>query len=223
MRKGFTLIELLVVIAIIAILAAMLMPALARARAEARKASCISNQHNSGTGFTMYNGDANCWPHGDDGQGDGDDGSTNECLSDLRSRYVDSTDMFECPGNPSDPQWDSSLGLNGLFTSGLGYGYDPDDYNGTTPAGKEYIGGGADPMRAAYGDKTTQNHSDGSVFMFCDTHVKYIKQNAVDDCSNPYLDENGVTAGRGNMYADDGSNETLDVDAHIEFGTEITY
>ena len=53
-KKGFTLIELLVVIAIIAILAAILFPVFARARENARRASCMSNLKQIGLGMMMY-------------------------------------------------------------------------------------------------------------------------------------------------------------------------
>jgi prepilin-type N-terminal cleavage/methylation domain-containing protein/prepilin-type processing-associated H-X9-DG protein len=149
-NKGFTLIELLVVIAIIAILAAILFPVFAQARAKARQISCLSNMNQIGKATMMYvqDYDEQFYPHRFNCPGPGasavctqyQDGSGNilpqaKILGGgaleryywvyILQPYVKNYDVFKCPSNtnaftPNTPS--VQITCNGAGCTGIDYG-----------------------------------------------------------------------------------------------------
>ena len=132
-RLAFTLIELLVAIAVIALLAAIVLPVLARARDAGRRAGCLSNLRQIGEAVQMYSQDADeAFPFGGDAcdltSGSwaftpyADAAATMDPITDILNPYTKSRRVWKCPSDTGSTACGHFEGRSGGLTAYQNYG-----------------------------------------------------------------------------------------------------
>lgn len=222
-KKWFTLIELLVVIAIIAILAAMLMPALARARAEARKTSCGGNVRQAGLGFAMFRHDNNQrWPDWTSATTNWWDativniGHGGQAWGSGLFNYVDNAEIFRCANTNTSMKMMTQGGVE--VPAVTDYTYENGGFYGSQTRAiyadivSSNRGDGREDGSVLEHNFNQPNHSDGSQILLADASVRFgrFTYDADGDpiaLPNPYMEDTDP-----NIYVDTSGDEPRDPD-----------
>jgi len=209
-KAGFTLIELLVVIAVIAILAAILFPVFARARENARRASCMSNLKQIGLGMMMYVQDYDGKYFLRTYSSDGPGAITGTVYSRwypstgyqwILEPYIKSTQLFVCPSNstafqsyayngyPATTQYTESMIdepslmiaiVDDQFGGGIAYSPTGTGWHSNFCQTYNTSAGNCPADQQFYG-----RHLDGVNVVFMDGHVKWLKPVTLYNNGNP--------------------------------------